>query len=108
LKTFCARFEADEAFSHLAQNWASTTFLLPRPTRKGLFWTIFSGACLIDGKGTSTELFAMQRADSCSAFCGIAHRHEGETARATGLSIVNDVSFCNIPKLFKDTPKVSF
>ena len=76
--------------------------------RKGLFWTVFSGAGLVYGKGTSTELFAVQRADSCSAFCGIAHRHKREAARATGLSIVHDVSLGNIPKLFKDTLKVSF
>jgi len=108
LKTCYAQFEADEAFSHLARNWASTTFLLARPARKGLFWTVFSGACLVHGKGTSTELFAVQRADSCSAFCGIAHRYKREAARPTGLSIAHDVSFCNSPKLFKDTPKVSF
>ena len=76
--------------------------------RKGLSWTFLFRTSFVHRNGPAGKLFTVQSTDRRPTFCVVAHGHERETARTPGFSIIDDSSFPNSAKLFKDIAKISF
>src|SRR5215471_8651458 len=64
--------------------------------------------CFIDSEVTSADFFAIELLDCFFRRCGVGHLHKGETFRASGIAICDDLNRFNFSNLAEHVTKVRF